>query len=102
MKKYTVDFENRTRRQPRFIEAWEYTGPFFPREHFENIIRVLFYNAASGCDFDHLIARVKCEGSDVFSVKSDTTVDGSRIWATITMAKPHDHFRYLRTMVIAD
>lgn len=104
MKTYTVDFENVTRGQlkDRFLQAFEFKGEFFPREHFSNIIRDLFYAAAQSIDFKHLRATAKCDGEEIFTVKCDTTVDGSRILADISMAKPHDRFRYVRTMCIAE
>lgn len=104
MKMYTVDFENVTRGQlkDRHLQAFEFSGNCFPREHFSNIIRDLFWHAAQSIDFKHLRAIAKCDGEEIFTVKCDTTVDGSRIWADISMAKPHDRFRYIRTMCIAE
>lgn len=102
MNKYTIEITNHTHSKSELIEYMELSRErFTSREFKEILLNSLFFFAAESNEFMMLSATVKCDGREVFTVRCDTTVDGSNIRSTITAARPKEKYTYIRTMTIA-
>ena len=102
MNNYSIDIYRVGRKGRELVMRME-----FPRERFTNreykdiLIPALFDLACEGDHYKRLDAVVMRDGTKVWTVCSDTKVDGSTITAYIKAARPREIFRPLRAMRIA-
>lgn len=100
-KEYTISFMKSDRSSDSCFEYAEFTGDHFPARHFRTMIRILFERAAENIEYQDIRAIVCCDGFISFIVKCKTIVDGSRIWANLSIDNDGEE-KHFRTMVIAD
>lgn len=103
MKTYTIRIYLITRTGRELCEILEMQRPRFThREYKDILIPHLFYLACRGIDYRWLCAEIDCDGENVLTALCETSAEGSAIRATIVAARPHERFRRMRTMTIAE
>lgn len=102
MRNYRIDFTNLTRKGEEINVIMEFQRNHFTNREFRDYLMTqLFSQACEGAEYAHQTAYIKRDGETVLVARCETEVDGSDITAYVSIARPREKFRHVRTMAIA-
>lgn len=101
MKKYKVTFiyTDRYDGTDHVIEEIRFEDEFFSRNRFQPVITNLFFWASQGIKYQNIRAIVTCDDFVTFIVNCMTTVDGSTIWADLSIDNDGEARDYRRMCI---
>lgn len=102
MKNYSIDIFRIGRKGREHSLRLEFPRDRFTSREFKDyLLTSLLGLAAEGKYYKHLDAVCMCEGEKFLTVRCDTEAEGETVSARITMARPREVFRPLRTVMLA-
>lgn len=103
MKKYNVTFISTDRNgiTDHLVEEISFTDRFFSRERFQSVVGGLFFWAAQSIEYKDIRAIVTCDDFITFIIHCKTTVDGSTIWADLSIDNGGEAKHYRRMTIAA-
>ena len=101
MKKYKVTLISEEGCVDYFVEEMRFTDEYFSRERFQSVVGSLFFWAAQSIEYKDIRAIVTCDDFITFIVHCVTTVDGSTIWADLSIDNGEEAKHYRRMTIAA-
>ena len=103
MHNYKITVRNIKARGRETIDILEFIGCCLTVDDFRRISQLLFFWSCQAIKYNKtLVADVERDGKRLFEVRCDTDTDGAFIWCSLFIGRPRDHFRYYRSMIIAE
>lgn len=101
MKKYKVTLISEKGCRDHFVEEMRFTDEYFSRERFQSVVDSLFFWATQSIEYKDIRAIVTCDDFITFIIHCKTTVDGSTIWADLSIDNDGEAKHYRRMTIAA-